>query len=814
MEFTIEVTQKNLSPKASGRDDEEEFVNAVIKALTLKSIPEFVDILTPPKSYLWTGAELEGGNGISNWKSQQVFALDFDCGIDPELIIARSCANDLKPNIWYTPFSDTSENTKYRMIYIFDHPLYSRLQARHLLKYLLYLFPEAEETSKNLDRYFFGGKDAFIVFEDLNSLTGTIEKADLAIITKDHGKTRRLKRLLEDRDNPIQLELTQLQKRDEQAIEKFKSLHQLENPHWNDIASKIKIFSDFISGKELHHNQLLGLATSLHWYKGGVKFMTEFMKRLNFEGKTTYNEVKLKIPAYVSMRGYFPQFLESYSPYPADHQYKEIVSAFTKPRRGVIITQGLEPIFKLRHVENEMDQFFNEFMNSNEPGISILKVPTGIGKTQRLIDLEGVVIATPTNALKTEISRRMKTETFVTPDLPEFTSRKLRHQLNKLYQRGCNSHASDLISGVAEGLVPRTSKKDIKAAKVYLNEMAKLRQLSKEKNLITTHERLIHSNFPQERIIFDEDPEKQLFDIRMFTSNDLDNLTNDTYLSKAKDKILLVEIKSLLANSAPGIVHETPDRFKKYVLEKENQNLLDVDVKNDVNGFMESSFYLKDARNHAYIHYIILNPLPANKPIMIMSASISTFIYQNYYKDRIKNITEFNKVESKGKIIQDTKHSFSRQSLDTKIDDAVRNIEGMKILTFKEFGSELGMKASEMYFGNCTGYDSLKGQNLAVLGTPHMNPIKYFLIAAALGFDINGMDKKMEFQEIKRNGHLFKFNTYNDESLRAIQLDLIEAELIQAAGRARTLREDCTVRLYSNLPLQITTDFVYNLPIN
>ena len=39
-------------------------------------------------------------------------------------------------------------------------------------------------------------------------------------------------------------------------------------------------------------------------------------------------------------------------------------------------------------------------------------------------------------------------------------------------------------------------------------------------------------------------------------------------------------------------------------------------------------------------------------------------------------------------------------------------------------------------------------------------------------------------------------------------LYLIESELIQAVGRARLLRNDCTVTLLSNLPIS-QADFIY-----
>ena len=44
--------------------------------------------------------------------------------------------------------------------------------------------------------------------------------------------------------------------------------------------------------------------------------------------------------------------------------------------------------------------------------------------------------------------------------------------------------------------------------------------------------------------------------------------------------------------------------------------------------------------------------------------------------------------------------------------------------------------------------------------------------------------------------------TYADATLRAIQFYMIESELEQAVGRARLLRCDCTVNLFSDFPLK------------
>jgi len=74
----------------------------------------------------------------------------------------------------------------------------------------------------------------------------------------------------------------------------------------------------------------------------------------------------------------------------------------------------------------------------------------------------------------------------------------------------------------------------------------------------------------------------------------------------------------------------------------------------------------------------------------------------------------------------------------------------------------------------------------------------YKLFAAHLGADVN---IKMKFAEVADECYKYWLHTYEDPILQRIQLWLIKSELIQAVGRARLLRYDCTVKLYASVPL-------------
>ncbi len=117
-----------------------------------------------------------------------------------------------------------------------------------------------------------------------------------------------------------------------------------------------------------------------------------------------------------------------------------------------------------------------------------------------------------------------------------------------------------------------------------------------------------------------------------------------------------------------------------------------------------------------------------------------------------------------------------------------------------------------LHFGNTEGSNTLEGKDILVVGTPYHAEVLYNLAAFELGL-VFDEDEEMEPQIVTHNGYRFRFTTFKDEGLRAIQFWMIESELEQAAGRARLLRNSCKVHLFSNFPLsqaQMVDDFDYD----
>ena len=107
---------------------------------------------------------------------------------------------------------------------------------------------------------------------------------------------------------------------------------------------------------------------------------------------------------------------------------------------------------------------------------------------------------------------------------------------------------------------------------------------------------------------------------------------------------------------------------------------------------------------------------------------------------------------------------------------------------------------SNMHFGNVLGYNDYEGSDINVVGTPHYNDVVYRLFAYSVGIDPNS-EEELKSRQVEYGNYRFCFKTFSSKEMQQIQLGLIESELIQAVGRARVLRHDCVVELYSNLPL-------------
>jgi hypothetical protein len=574
------------------------------------------------------------------------------------------------------------------------------------------------------------------------------------------------------------------------------------NIDWNLARHKVKIIDKFLNGEWLHHDQLFGLATNLINFKGGRKLMKETMHKYNEQGQTEYTDNNFNIFPYLSIVYYPPLPINEFSKFPEDQHIYDLQTELLNQRGKIQVLEAINKI-PLKEAEQKLKKHFEYTLKSTElDKIHILKLPTAIGKTRLLSSVSKAAISFPTNDLKEEVTKRMTIPYQMTPNTIRFTDERINNLIDYYYSMGLHQKAVAVLHNIVSGRFTYTvNSDDLSQAVGYLDQLEKC--MKSEETVLTTHTKAIHSKFSHDTLIFDEDPLGSLVQINHVKISDLFAIG----LTMQKSKQDLTNVINILENANKGEIKPSPTLLINLdeLVEKVSDSKW---ADSNIFGFFSSSFFVKNSLDPNIIHYVNKVGLPKDKKVIILSATINPTIYKYLFGDRIE-VYDVGDVEQKGKIIQHTKRSCSRKGLRKYAKQISEEVGEKKVITFKSMIREFSNASDEIYFGNCSGYDTLAGKDLVVVGTPHRNNVEYLLLAKVLGIDFKTSDTTMGYKEIEYNGFRFVFNCYDHPELREIQLGLIESDLIQAIGRARTLRTDATVEVYSNFPLRISDKFIW-----
>ena len=197
--------------------------------------------------------------------------------------------------------------------------------------------------------------------------------------------------------------------------------------------------------------------------------MKETMQRFNEEGRTHYSENNFNIITYLKKVQYPAKPIHSFSPFPEDADLHDLYSAVVDVRGKIEV---IEPIMRMPLLEAEQtfqSKFYDVLNLSQDDGIYLFKVPTAIGKTQ-LITNVNATLAFPTHALKCEVQERMSVPNVLSPDALDFMDEKLNSRLKYYYAAGLIQKATAMIHDVANSSNnPQYDPLDINQAKYTLN---------------------------------------------------------------------------------------------------------------------------------------------------------------------------------------------------------------------------------------------------------------------------------------------------------------------------------------------------------
>ena len=604
----------------------------------------------------------------------------------------------------------------------------------------------------------------------------------------------------------------------------------MRNFDFQELEQKCRLYAEFKNDTEwLYYPQLFNMACNFANIEGGEK---NFLNIIENSKHDTYHSRNWKV-IFNEIRHlcYRPTNCMNFCPYydTCNHASNMILTAKTPKKE--IVKIGTPQYITLEQMEQKLKNTFDGIIKDKSNSIHLISAQTGAGKTQEYIDLmkEGktstLAICCPIHKLIKDLKKRCKENGIpikVAQELPILEDKKLYNQIIKYYKLGLYIEADKLINGEISKLTDNffnfpltpTEKADCKKLKKYYDNNKNI--LDFEGNIIITHNKLLHIDqriLKDRTIIIDEDILQDLLPIDKISLEDLTitNYIDSTAITKEIEKKLEIVKNSNYNTIIP--VNEIPLTKERNFTEKEIKNVM-YDISSNLFNFCKCTAVLKinssikegEPIDHSkdILYCSIKNTLP-NCKIIVLSATVNEKLYKGLFPHRNIVFHEIGEVEYQGKVYQNYQNSFSKSSLkleDTTILDTFNELQekyvkaGFEPITYKDYT----LSRHDIYFRKLVGVDFLNGSDCLVLGTPHLPQEIYKLMA----YQIYGVEIKDSWrpQEVTYNDYKFFFNTFTDNRLQELHLWSVESELEQSVGRARPLRNDCQVHVYSNFPVK------------
>lgn len=777
-------------------------------------------------------ALFKGKRNTDFFEEQVLFAVDIDKGLSYQEFMKRSEDYNILPFLVYDTFSSTSKQEKFRAVYLMETVIEKKKLAELFNVMLIKVFPESDKSCKDVTRMFYGGK-GIKYFDERNVLN--IERLVVAFHTemkeRDRKNHRRnIEKLAGDygiacKDGRIQIyrkdlvmdekkmqgadilggmavEYGAVKKMEKKEIKGEKEKNNSENssnfPILRIDKDKLPTYCYLYKkhlAEHLHHNLKFLLATNLQYIKSGKTLFMNGIEEEEIESRKNWEMEWTQIKSY----GYKPQScMRGGCPYV---NRCKVDSLYSKLTWKIIPLRKKVPYITLEDAQNELRQYLHEAVEAKDRGIHLIKAQTALGKTQAYCELaceksdQAFMFVVPTLDLQDEIVKRLEavgSHCIKTVSCIEKTKEldlSIYNELIMLYDSGQGDKVKGRIQEYLESNGDELSEITIEEIKRCLNQQEKL---DGSCNVVTTHKMFL--NLPlkileQYEIIVDED-------ILMSVIKDNGSVSRKKITEALDAGIFSGEAEKrlkMLQNLEPEkAVKLEPLRIS----ELSDKNMVHF---GDLVVLLGSQVFYYEENTEDIRHF---NPMEIPKvKTVVLSATLNEKIWKDFCKNRRVRMNEVGTVQYRGKLMQFTYHSMSRECIrkldGQKVKEAIKEITGVpeeQIITFKKF-----MDESEIHFGKTEGFDKLKGKNLAIIGTPHYIVALYKMVGRYLDYDTS---KKLCRQRVENSNYSFNLMTFSDAEMRNLQMYILESELEQAVGRARLLRYDTVVWVFSNFPLR------------
>ena len=617
---------------------------------------------------------------------------------------------------------------------------------------------------------------------------------------------------------------------------------------FENLKSKCTLFNDFINGKKLEHKEIQHLSFNLYESKGYSTLLKDTLVN------NKYNNWQNKYHTYTSAinYNYSPTRCSNYCKYYSECNVLNIKEKYYQKESTVKKIEDI-PTITLEEMQKQMDMIPLQINQLNDNTVMFIKTVTGSGKTEMItnMNLNNMLIGVSNHQLGQELYSRITqkqpnldllyVKALNTVNLPI----KLKEEIEGYYNLGLNNMVQDVIFDEISS-INELIKSDInyeipsyyKDLKKYIDD---LKAIPNANSLLFTHHRISYgvNNNKIDTIILDEDFLKTFIKHNTFKVGDLKEIIDLLFRFKAstEENVCYTEIYNILDNFY-CVLDDNIGNYIENPLVQEQKHLtklltsflkwcINKDYIKTINTNIFNIFSVEAIKLHENKDYIStisgssIIELGKFKKVVILSATLDENIHipfiNKYLPSYNVEFINIDNVKLKGKIYCKCSYAWSRQALKNTTSKSIKALD--KILDDDRFTNVITFKDDELiklegtdkikitHYGACEGLDKYKGQNLGVIGTPHTNSNLvegyYFLLT-----NKNPISKFWKVKRVKKYGFEFDLNTYENETdifLTNIQLYFCYSELIQAIGRARALRFDCKVYVYSALPLPNST---------
>lgn len=604
------------------------------------------------------------------------------------------------------------------------------------------------------------------------------------------------------------------------------------------LENNCMLYHDFVNGEFWpNYEQVKAISTNLCAIKGGQSKVLEALELYKEQYPSTYSYYNaVNCVTNMAKYGYAPMRCANFNcPYydQCENETLNMIQAASNTSKTSIVElkdeieyQDLDEAYEAA-VEAMKDYLTAEETEetSKQDSLFLLIGPTGVGKTTMLRDLQEVhgvdfsntVICLPTHNTVKDVYPRVCQDNYVVALPLELEDEDVLAKFNQYRNVGDYGRARRLIQDSFQ-ILPNDSeelrarkRRDKERAQAYLNTEKEIRTTSK--TIFCTHKKALNlNNRNVETLIVDED----ILMSGLFEQVTLNEKEIRTALAIAKQidlKVIAGAMQKLLdvaeeARKYPMHIITMP---AKAISDKELRDFTDASdgITFDIRKYLNIQQVIAD-KNAVVVSGSYKVELPYKK-VIVMSATAYPSVYKAFLPNTNVIVHDMGYIRTAGTLIHHhmgTSRQAMRQKGQRLIDRIKKEAKGVtNIISFKEQQRVLEKNGFNFIcnFGNCTGIDAYKGQDLIVVGTPHVNNVTYALLAATIRPNIN-IIQDFEVSPMKKNGFKFCFNTFKDiqtetgSLLHTLQMYYIETEIVQAIGRARLLRERCTVHLFSNLP--------------